>query len=45
MKAFSSVGGGVKGVSLRLEGGVICSSKRDCEEDIEMYDSTGGPAL
>ena len=38
MKAFLSVGGGVKAASMKLEGGVIC------DEGIVMYRAVYGPA-
>ena len=38
MKAFSSVGGGVKGVPTKLEGGAIClwSFREVCDVDIAV---------
>jgi hypothetical protein len=39
VKAFSSVGGGVKGKSRELEGGVIfrCSCKGVCDVDMAVF--------
>lgn len=45
MKAFSSVGGGVKGASLKFEGGVIWPFNGVCEGNIGVYYATGEPAL
>jgi len=39
MKAFSSVGGGVKDISIKLEGGIIrrCSFRKGYDVDITIY--------